>query len=167
MENLHRLIDKLETNLRKNKMFGISLVKYKDNQNIINKIRQILMENYVPMEEIAKLRKEIEMKERELNNLKNNVIENEEIVKIAHQRAQEIEKMAKEEANLLINDAEKYVIRLLENFEEELKKIIASIQNSRKSLETEIQMENNKVGLKKVEKIESNQELKKVNIKLK
>lgn len=167
MENLHRLIDKLEANLKKTKMFGISFVKYKDNQSIINKIRQILMESYVPIEEITKLRRELEIKERELNNLKNGILENDSIVKEAYQKAQEIQAIAKEEANLLINDAEKYVIKLLERFEDELKKIITNIQNSKKSLETEMQMESNKIGLKKIEKMETNQELKRVNIKLK
>lgn len=167
MENLFRLLDKLETNLRKRKIFGFSFIKYKENQGIINKIRQILAEGFIPLEEINKLRKELEIKEKELRDLKNNLVENEEVVKIAYQRAQEIKKAAEEEANLLINDAEKYVFRILEYFEEELKKIISNIQNSKKSLESEIQLESNKVGLRKIEKMENSQELKKVNIKLK
>ncbi len=164
MENLLRLLDKLESNLRKNKFFGVSIIKFKDNQLIINKIRQIIMDSYTPTEEVTKLRKELERKEKELNELKNNLVENEEIVKLAYQKAQQIENQAKEEALSLINDADKYVIKILSQFEEELKKIIANVQNSRKNLENEIQLENSKVGLKKAE---VNQELKKVNIKIK
>jgi len=164
MENLYKLLDKLESNLRKSKIFGFSIIKQKENLALINRIRQVLSESFTPSEEIIKLRKELEAKELELNNLKNNIVENDEIVKIAYTRAQEIERQAKEEARELIISTEKYTIKVLEHFEEELKKLISNVQNSRKSLESEIQMESNKIGAKK---IENNQELKKVNIKLK
>ncbi|MEN3014594.1 MAG: hypothetical protein ABDH21_00815 [bacterium] len=163
MENLYRLLDKLEANMRKNKIFGMSIIKHKENLTIINKIRQILMESYTPSEELIKLRKELEIKERELNNLKNNLIENEEIVKMAYVRAQEIEKQAKEEAQELITGAEKYAFKILDHFEEELKRLITTVQNSKKNLESEINLETNKVGVKKVE---NNKEIKKVNIRV-
>lgn len=164
MENLHRLIDKLEANLRRSKIFGLSIIKTKENISIINKIRQVLAESYTPAEEVNRLRKELEKKEIELNNIKNGIIQNDEIVKMAHQKALEIESQAKEEAQMLINSAEKYVIKVLQQFEEELKRLLATVQESRKNLEAEMQTEINKVGAKK---IEPNQEIKKVNIKLK
>ncbi|MCS7243274.1 MAG: hypothetical protein RMJ36_00855 [Candidatus Calescibacterium sp.] len=162
MENLYRLIDKLEANLRRSRLFGLSFVKSKESISIINKIRQILAESYTPTEELIRLRKELESKERELNDIKNNIIENEEIVKMAYLKAQEIEKNAKEEAQILINNAEKYALRVLDHFEEELKKLVSTVQQSKKNIETEIQAETNKVGAKKAD-----QELKKVNIKIK
>lgn len=163
MENLYILLNKLEA-LMKKKVFSLSIVKTKEALLIINKIRQILTESYTPIEEVTKLRKELETTKIELNNLKSNLIENEEIVKIAKSKAQEIEAYAKEEAQLIINEAEKYAIKVLSHFEEELKKLLSVVQNSKKNLESEIQLETNKVGAKK---IETNQELKKVNIKLK
>ncbi len=163
MENLYILLNKLES-LMKKKVFGLSIVKTKEALSIINKIRQILTEGYTPIEEVTKLRKELETTRIELNNLKSNLVENEEIVKMARSKAQEIETYAKEEAQLIISEAEKYAIKVLSHFEEELKKLLSIVQNSKKNLEAEIQLETNKVGAKK---IETNQELKKVNIKLK
>ena len=66
----------------------------------------------------------------------------------------------------MIDEAEKYVYKIITNFEEELKKILNFISNSKKNIE--LNLEANKVGVKKVESPENvKSELKKVDIKIK
>jgi cell division septum initiation protein DivIVA len=164
------MLDKLETNIRRSKFLGLSMVKTKEALSIINKIRQILSESFTSFEEVNKLRKQLEEKELELNNLKNNLVDNEEVVKLAYQKAQEIEKYAKEEAEAIINEAEGYAIKVVSQFEEELKKLLTAVQNSKRNLEIEKQDREAKAA-KNLQSLNSSkfgesQELKRVNIKI-
>jgi F0F1-type ATP synthase membrane subunit b/b' len=84
----------------------------------------------------------------------------------AYEYANKIKAQANEEAQNMIDEAEKYIYKIITNFEEELKKILNFISNSKKNIE--LNLEANKVGVKKVENPESvKAELKKVNIKIK
>jgi F0F1-type ATP synthase membrane subunit b/b' len=84
----------------------------------------------------------------------------------AYEYANKIKAQANEEAQNMIDEAEKYIYKIITNFEEELKKILNFISNSKKNIE--LNLEANKVGVKKVESPESvKAELKKVNIKIK
>jgi len=167
MEEIRLLLDKLEKMIRTSKkIFGSSVVNTKEILSLITKLRTAIDKNFVSIDEVNRLRREIEEKEKKLEVLTNDILNNNEIVMQAYEYANKIKAQANEEAQNMIDEAEKYVYKIITNFEEELKKILNFISNSKKNIE--LNLEANKVGVKKVENPESvKAELKKVNIKIK
>jgi len=167
MEEIRLLLDKLEKMIRTSKkIFGSSVVNTKEILSLITKLRTAIDKNFVSIDEVNRLRREIEEKEKKLEVLTNDILNNNEIVMQAYEYANKIKAQANEEAQNMIDEAEKYVYKIITNFEEELKKILNFIANSKKNIE--LNLEANKVGVKKVENPENvKSELKKVNIKIK
>jgi len=167
MEEIRLLLDKLEKMIRSSKkIFGSSVVNTKETLSLITKLRTAIDKNFVSINELNRLRRELEEKEKKLEVLTNDILNNNEIVMQAYEYANKIKAQANEEAQNMIDEAEKYVYKIITNFEEELKKILNFIANSKKNIE--LNLEANKVGVKKVENPESvKAELKKVNIKIK
>jgi len=129
-------------------------------------LRTTIDKNFVSIDEVNKLRRELEEKEKQLQLLTNDILNNNEIVMQAYEYANKIKNQANEEAQNIIDEAEKYVYKIMINFEEELKKLLNFVANTKKNIE--LNLEANKVGVKKVENTESTRsELKKVNIKVK
>ncbi len=167
MEEIRLLLDKLEKMIRTSKkIFGSSVVNTRETLSLITKLRTAIDKNFVSIDEVNRLRRELEEKEKKLEVLTNDILNNNEIVMQAYEYANKIKAQANEEAQNMIDEAEKYVYKIITNFEEELKKILNFIANSKKNIE--LNLEANKVGVKKVENPESvKAELKKVNIKIK
>ena len=167
MEEIRLLLDKLEKMIRSSKkIFGSSVVNTRETLSLVTKLRTAIDKNFVSIDEVNRLRREIEEKEKKLEVLTNDILNNNEIVMQAYEYANKIKAQANEEAQNMIDEAEKYVYKIITNFEEELKKILNFISNSKKNIE--LNLEANKVGVKKVENPESvKAELKKVNIKIK
>jgi cell division septum initiation protein DivIVA len=167
MEEIRLLLDKLEKMIRSSKkIFGSSVVNTKETLSLITKLRTAIDKNFVSIDEVNRLRRELEEKEKKLEVLTNDILNNNEIVMQAYEYANKIKAQANEEAQNMIDEAEKYVYKIITNFEEELKKILNFIANSKKNIE--LNLEANKVGVKKVESPENvKSELKKVNIKIK
>jgi cell division septum initiation protein DivIVA len=167
MEEIRLLLDKLEKMIRSSKkIFGSSVVNTKETLSLITKLRTAIDKNFVSIDEINRLRRELEEKEKKLEVLTNDILNNNEIVMQAYEYANKIKAQANEEAQNMIDEAEKYIYKVITNFEEELKKILNFIANSKKNIE--LNLEANKVGVKKVESPENvKAELKKVNIKIK
>jgi len=167
MEEIRLLLDKLEKMIRTSKkIFGSSVVNTRETLSLITKLRTAIDKNFVSIDEVNRLRRELEEKEKKLEVLTNDILNNNEIVMQAYEYANKIKAQANEEAQNMIDEAEKYVYKIITNFEEELKKILNFISNSKKNIE--LNLEANKVGVKKVENPESvKAELKKVNIKIK
>ncbi len=167
MEEIRLLLDKLEKMIRTSKkIFGSSVVNTRETLSLITKLRTAIDKNFVSIDEVNRLRRELEEKEKKLEVLTNDILNNNEIVMQAYEYANKIKAQANEEAQNMIDEAEKYVYKIITNFEEELKKILNFISNSKKNIE--LNLEANKVGVKKVENPENvKSELKKVNIKIK
>jgi cell division septum initiation protein DivIVA len=167
MEEIRLLLDKLEKMIRSSKkIFGSSVVNTKETLSLITKLRTAIDKNFVSIDEVNRLRRELEEKEKKLEVLTNDILNNNEIVMQAYEYANKIKAQANEEAQNMIDEAEKYIYKVITNFEEELKKILNFIVNSKKNIE--LNLEANKVGVKKVESPENvKAELKKVNIKIK
>jgi cell division septum initiation protein DivIVA len=167
MEEIRLLLDKLEKMIRSSKkIFGSSVVNTKETLSLITKLRTAIDKNFVSIDEVNRLRRELEEKEKKLEVLTNDILNNNEIVMQAYEYANKIKAQANEEAQNMIDEAEKYIYKVITNFEEELKKILNFIANSKKNIE--LNLEANKVGVKKVESPENvKAELKKVNIKIK
>ncbi len=167
MEEIRLLIDKLEKMLRTSKkIFGSSIVNTKEFLALISKLRTTIDKNFVSIDEVNKLRRELEEKEKQLQLLTNDILNNNEIVMQAYEYANKIKNQANEEAQNIIDEAEKYVYKVMSNFEEELKKLLTFVTNTKKNIE--LNLEANKVGVKKIENPEPvRAELKKVNIKVK
>jgi cell division septum initiation protein DivIVA len=167
MEEIRLLLDKLEKMIRSSKkIFGSSVVNTKETLSLITKLRTTIDKNFISIDEVNRLRRELEEKEKKLEVLTNDILNNNEIVMQAYEYANKIKAQANEEAQNMIDEAEKYIYKIITNFEEELKKILNFISNSKKNIE--LNLEANKVGVKKVENPESvKAELKKVNIKIK
>jgi cell division septum initiation protein DivIVA len=167
MEEIRLLLDKLEKMIRNSKkIFGSSVVNTKEILSLITKLRTAIDKNFVSIDEVNRLRRELEEKEKKLEVLTNDILNNNEIVMQAYEYANKIRTQANEEAQNMIDEAEKYIYKIITNFEEELKKILNFIANSKKNIE--LNLEANKVGVKKVESPENvKSELKKVNIKIK
>jgi len=167
MEEIRLLLDKLEKMIRTSKkIFGSSVVNTRETLSLITKLRTAIDKNFVSIDEVNRLRRELEEKEKKLEVLTNDILNNNEIVMQAYEYANKIKAQANEEAQNMIDEAEKYVYKIITNFEEELKKILNFIANSKKNIE--LNLEANKVGVKKVENPENvKSELKKVNIKMK
>jgi len=167
MEEIRLLIDKLEKIIRSSKkIFGSSVVNTKEILSLITRLRTTIDKNFVSIDEVNKLRRELEEKEKKLEVLTNDILNNNEIVMQAYEYANKIKAQANEEAQNMIDEAEKYIYKVITNFEEELKKILSFISNSKKNIE--LNLEASKVGVKKVESPENvKSELKKVNIKIK
>ncbi|MCX7870641.1 MAG: DivIVA domain-containing protein [bacterium] len=167
MEEIRLLLDKLEKMLRTSKkFFGSSIINTKEFLSLISKLRTTIDKNFVSIDEVNKLRRELEEKEKQLQLLTNDILNNNEIVMQAYEYANKIKNQANEEAQNIIDEAEKYVYKIMINFEEELKKLLNFVANTKKNIE--LNLEANKVGVKKVENTESTRsELKKVNIKVK
>jgi cell division septum initiation protein DivIVA len=167
MEEIRLLLDKLEKMIRSSKkIFGSSVVNTKETLSLITKLRTAIDKNFVSIDEVNRLRRELEEKEKKLEVLTNDILNNNEIVMQAYEYANKIKAQANEEAQNMIDEAEKYVYKIITNFEEELKKILNFIANSKKNIE--LNLEANKVGVKKVEASDNvKAELKKVNIKIK
>jgi cell division septum initiation protein DivIVA len=167
MEEIRLLLDKLEKMIRTSKkIFGSSVVNTREILSLITKLRTAIDKNFVSIDEVNRLRRELEEKEKKLEVLTNDILNNNEIVMQAYEYANKIKAQANEEAQNMIDEAEKYVYKIITNFEEELKKILNFISNSKKNIE--LNLEANKVGVKKVENPDNvKSELKKVNIKIK
>ncbi len=168
MEEIRLLIDKLEKMIRTSKKFlGSSIVNTKEFLTLISKLRTVIDKNFVSIDEINKLKRELEEKEKQLQILTNDILNNNEIVMQAYEYANKIKNQANEEAQNMIDEAEKYVYKIMSNFEEELKKLLNFVANTKKNIE--LNLEANKVGVKKIESPEpsARAELKKVNIKVK
>jgi len=167
MEEIRLLLDKLEKVIRSSKkIFGYSVINTKEVLSLITKLRTVIDKNFVSIDEVNRLRRELEEREKKLEVLTNDILNNNEIVMQAYEYANKIKAQANEEAQNMIDEAEKYVYKIITNFEEELKKILNFIANSKKNIE--LNLEANKVGVKKVESPENvKSELKKVNIKIK
>jgi cell division septum initiation protein DivIVA len=167
MEEIRLLLDKLEKMIRNSKkIFGSSVVNTKETLSLITKLRTAIDKNFVSIDEVNRLRRELEEKEKKLEVLTNDILNNNEIVMQAYEYANKIKAQANEEAQNMIDEAEKYIYKVITNFEEELKKILNFIANSKKNIE--LNLEANKVGVKKVEASDNvKAELKKVNIKIK
>jgi cell division septum initiation protein DivIVA len=167
MEEIRLLLDKLEKMIRSSKkIFGSSVVNTRETLSLITKLRTAIDKNFVSIDEVNRLRRELEEKEKKLEVLTNDILNNNEIVMQAYEYANKIKAQANEEAQNMIDEAEKYVYKIITNFEEELKKILNFIANSKKNIE--LNLEANKVGVKKVESPDNvKAELKKVNIKIK
>jgi cell division septum initiation protein DivIVA len=167
MEEIRLLLDKLEKMIRTSKkIFGSSVVNTRETLSLITKLRTAIDKNFVSIDEVNRLRRELEEKEKKLEVLTNDILNNNEIVMQAYEYANKIKAQANEEAQNMIDEAEKYVYKIITNFEEELKKILNFISNSKKNIE--LNLEANKVGVKKVENPDNvKSELKKVNIKIK
>jgi cell division septum initiation protein DivIVA len=167
MEEIRLLIDKLEKMIRTSKkFFGSSLVNTKEFLTLISKLRTVIDKNFVSIDEVNKLRRELEEKERQLQILSNDILNNNEIVMQAYEYANKIKNQANEEAQNMIDEAEKYIYKIMTNFEEELKKLLNFVANTKKNIE--LNLESSKVGVKRLDNPETNKsELKKVNIKIK
>ncbi|MGB9638017.1 MAG: hypothetical protein ACP5RD_03740 [bacterium] len=167
MEEIRLLIDKLEKMIRTSKkFFGSSLVNTKEFLTLISKLRTVIDKNFVSIDEVNKLRRELEEKERQLQILSNDILNNNEIVMQAYEYANKIKNQANEEAQNMIDEAEKYIYKIMTNFEEELKKLLNFVANTKKNIE--LNLESSKVGVKRLDNPETTKsELKKVNIKIK
>jgi cell division septum initiation protein DivIVA len=167
MEEIRLLLDKLEKMIRSSKkIFGSSIVNTKETLSLVTKLRTTIDKNFISIDEVNRLRRELEEKEKKLEVLTNDILNNNEIVMQAYEYANKIKAQANEEAQNMIDEAEKYIYKVITNFEEELKKILNFIANSKKNIE--LNLEANKVGVKKVENPDNvKSELKKVNIKIK
>jgi cell division septum initiation protein DivIVA len=167
MEEIRLLLDKLEKMIRSSKkIFGSSVVNTKETLSLITKLRTAIDKNFVSIDEVNRLRRELQEKEKKLEVLNNDILNNNEIITQAYEYANKIKAQANEEAQNMIDEAEKYIYKVITNFEEELKKILNFIVNSKKNIE--LNLEASKVGVKKVESPDNvKAELKKVNIKIK
>ena len=167
MEEVRILLDKLEKIVRgSKKVFGYSLINNKEILNVISKLRTSIDKNFVSTDELNKLRRELEEKERQIQMLTNDILNNNDIVIKAYEYANKIKVQADEEAQNIVDEAEKYVYKIMTNFEEELKKLLTFVANTKKNIE--LNLEASKVGVKKIETTDNNKsELKKVNIKIK
>lgn len=167
MEEIRLLIDKLEKMIRTSKkIMGSSIVNTKEFLALISKLRTVIDKNFVSIDEVNKLRRDLEEKERQLQILSNDILNNNEIVMQAYEYANKIRNQANEEAQNMIDEAEKYIYKIMTNFEEELKKLLNFVANTKKNIE--LNLESSKVGVKRIESPDpTKSELKKVNIKIK
>jgi cell division septum initiation protein DivIVA len=126
------------------KIFGSSVVNTKETLSLITKLRTAIDKNFVSIDEVNRLRKELEEREKKLEVLTNDILNNNEIVMQAYEYANKIKAQANEEAQNMIDEAEKYIYKIITNFEEELKKILNFIVNP-ESVKAELKKVNIKI----------------------
>ena len=125
MEEIRLLLDKLEKMIRSSKkIFGYSVINTKEILSLITKLRTVIDKNFVSIDEVNRLRRELEEREKKLEVLTNDILNNNEIVMQAYEYANKIKAQANEEAQNMIDEAEKYIYKIITNFEEELKNLL-------------------------------------------
>ena len=85
MEEIRLLLDKLEKMIRTSKkIFGSSVVNTKEILSLITKLRTAIDKNFVSIDEVNRLRRELEEREKKLEVLTNDILNNNEIVMQAY-----------------------------------------------------------------------------------